>query len=203
MLEKLKQYRKKAAKLAVLVVVSGVLTVAALWPEVSARFMESSVGEPAIQERFFFNEVGVDTVRQNYPQLFFGVGMGNFVSHYMQYLPGLAPHLYQPVHNVFILVASEIGILGLIAFVIFLGHIAWKAGGRFLERRLFANFFLYILIFNFLFLILISTYDHYFWTLQQGSLMFWISFGLLAGRIGKYNKVSSIKDAGRSLFVQE
>lgn len=180
LLEKLKQYKKDAIRLAVLVVVFWVLIVAALWPEVSARILESSVGEPAIQERLFFNEVGLDTVRQNYSQLFFGVGLGNFVHHYMGSLPGLAPHLYQPVHNIFILIASEIGILGLIAFVLFLLSLARKSVMRFFMHSNFERLFLYVLILNFLFLILIGMYDHYFWTLQQGSLMLWISLGLLA-----------------------
>jgi len=139
LLEKLKKYRKQAMSLAVLVIVSWALIVAALWPEVSARVFESSVSEPAIQERLFFNEVGLDTVRQNYPQLFFGVGIGNFVHHYMQFFPGLAPHLYQPVHNIFILIASEIGILGLIAFVLFLVGLAWKAVRSFLKHRNFSK----------------------------------------------------------------
>ena len=192
LLEKLKQYRKQASRLAVLVIVSWLFIVAAAWPEVSSRFLESSVGEPAIQERLFFNEVGLDTVRQNYPQLFFGVGMGNFVPYYMQSLPGLEPHLYQPVHNIFILIASEVGILGLIAFVVFLASLFKKSLQSFFrlsythDREQMMMIFSLFFIFHFLFFI--SLYDHYFWTLQQGGLMFWISLGLLAGGTRYYNK---------------
>jgi|AP95_1055475.scaffolds.fasta_scaffold04750_3 hypothetical protein len=192
LLEKLKQYRKQASRLAVLVIVSWLFIVAAAWPEVSSRFLESSVGEPAIQERLFFNEVGLDTVRQNYPQLFFGVGIGNFVNHYMQSLPDLAPHLYQPVHNLFILIASEIGVLGLLVFVIFLVSLFKKSLQSFFrlsyphDREQMMMIFSLFFIFHFLFFI--SLYDHYFWTLQQGGLMFWISLGLLAGGTRYYNK---------------
>ena len=188
LLEKLKKHRKQAIRLAILVIVSWLLLITAIWPEVSARFLESSVSEPAIQERLFFNEVGLDTVRQNYSQLFFGVGIGNFVYHYMQSLPDLAPYLYQPVHNIFILIASEIGILGFIAFILFLVGISYRATIEFFKQSNFENLFLYILILNSLFLILISMYDHYFWTLQQGSLMLWISLGLLAAGTSYYNK---------------
>ena len=192
LLDKLKEYRKQAISLVILVIVSGVLIVAVLWPEVSARILESSISEPAIQERLFFNEVGLDTVRQNYPQLFFGVGMGNFVPHYMQFLPGLEPHLYQPVHNIFILIASEIGIWGLISFVLFLALLLGKSLKSFFllpyTRGRESNAGIFVLLCVACFMLLIGMYDHYFWTLQQGSLMFWISLGLLASRTSNYNK---------------
>jgi hypothetical protein len=192
LLEKLKYYRKRAIKLACLVVASWLLVIVVAWPEVSSRFLESSASEPAIQERLFFNKVGVDTVSQNYSQLLFGVGIGNFVHHYMQSLPGLAPHLYQPVHNIFILIASEIGIFGLIAFIVFLASLFKKALQQFFtvhyphDRE--NNITIFALSLVPCFLLFIALYDHYFWTLQQGALMFWIVLGLLAWSVHAYNK---------------
>ncbi len=194
LLDKLRQYRKQAGRLAILVIVSWLLVVVATWPEISSRFLESSVREPAIQERLFFNKVGLDSVSQNYSQLFFGVGIGNFVHHYTQSLPGLPPHLYQPVHNIFLLIASEIGIFGLVAFVIFLTvlikkplHFLWAIQYSHDRGNIVA---IYSLLLVACFLVLVAMYDHYFWTLQQGGLMFWVALGLLAGRAGNYNKIS-------------
>lgn len=194
LMKKLKQHRKQALKLAILVVVSWLLIIAIAWPEVSSRFLESSVSEPAIQERLFFNKVGADTISQNYSQLFLGVGIGNFVNHYMQFLPGFAPHLYQPVHNIFILIASEIGILGFIVFIVFLAALLWKSIKRFLLIRTIQDardrehlVYVFSLVFVACFVLLIGMYDHYFWTLQQGGLMLWITLGLLAGSINRYN----------------
>lgn len=185
LLKKFKEYRKKSIYLLGLVIVSWALIAAVLWPEISSRFLESSVNEPAIQERLFFNEVGIDAVRQNYAQLFFGVGIGNFVNYYMSSLPGLAPHFYQPVHNIFILIASEIGIFGLIAFILFLALSLGKPL-QFLFLQPYThdrenNVALYSLLCVACFMLFVGMYDHYFWTLQQGGLMFWIMLGLLAG----------------------
>ncbi|MFY9457589.1 MAG: O-antigen ligase family protein [Candidatus Spechtbacterales bacterium] len=179
LLDRLRQYRKQAINLVILVVVSWLLIIALARPEVSARFLGSSIGEPAIQERLFFNEVGFYTVRQNYTQLFFGVGIGNFVQNYMQSLPGLAPHLYQPVHNIFILIASEIGVFGLIAFVLFLTSLLCRA---------VKTLYVFSLLLVVCFMLFVGMYDHYLLTLQQGSLIFWISLGLLASGTNNYNK---------------
>jgi O-antigen ligase len=199
-----REYRKHARRLACLVILSWVLIIAAAWPEVSTRFLESSVSERAVQERLFFNKVGTDTIRQNYSQLFFGVGMGNFVHHYMQSLPGLSPHLYQPVHNIFILIASEVGIFGFLAFILFLALLLKNPVRIFIalfprrhqdqdiqnQRDRVPFVYLWVLVCMVCFIVLVGMYDHYFWTLQQGGLMFWISLGLLAGVCKKHYNLS-------------
>ena len=166
-----------------------------MWPEVSSRFLESTISEPAIQERLFFNKVGADTISQNYSQLFFGVGIGNFVNHYMQFIPGLAPYLYQPVHNIFILIASEVGVLGYVAFIVFLAALLWKSIKRLLPSITIQDahdreylVYVFVLLCVMCFVLLIGMYDHYFWTLQQGGLMFWIALGLLETMVGNKTK---------------
>ena len=195
LLEKLKKYKTQAIKLAVLVVVSWLFVIAVAWPEVSSRFLESTISEPAIQERLFFNKVGTDTISQNYSQLFFGVGIGNFVNHYMQFVPGLAPYLYQPVHNIYILIASEVGILGLVAFIVFLAALLWKSIKRLLPSITIQDahdrehlVYVFSLLLVACFVLFIGMYDHYFWTLQQGGLMFWITLGLLAATVSTKTK---------------
>lgn len=57
----------------------------------------------------------------------FGVGLGNFVTQLTE-TAGLRPiWLLQPVHNVFLLVASEAGIVGLVLFTLFVSR---NMGGR-------------------------------------------------------------------------
>ena len=176
------EYKKAAIYLLVLVVVSWSLIIFSMWPEVSSRFLESSISEPAISERLFFNKVGVDISTQNYSQLFFGVGIGNFVDYYMGSIPDLARHLYQPVHNIFILIASEIGILGLGTFILFLASLIGGGIKDFFTENSLLTYSLLLITF---YILLISMYDHYFWTLQQGSLMFWIVLGLLASAVSR------------------
>ncbi len=49
----------------------------------------------------------------------FGVGLGQAIHHYVKYLPSWADHYYHPavIHNVFLEVASELGVFALSAFV--------------------------------------------------------------------------------------
>ena len=184
--KKFKKYKKAAILLLLLVVSCQLLVVALAWPEVSSRFLGSSIDEAAIQERLFFNEIGLNTVSQNYSHMLFGIGMGNFVNNFMHSMPGLPDYLYQPVHNIFILIASETGTLGLFAFILFIALLIERAAKNFftgtiqMQHGRVAFVCVYILLCAVAFMMLISMYDHYFWTIQQGSLMFWITLGLLA-----------------------
>ncbi len=49
----------------------------------------------------------------------FGVGFGQAINHYVKYLPSWADHYYHPavIHNMFLEVASELGIFSLSAFI--------------------------------------------------------------------------------------
>lgn len=49
----------------------------------------------------------------------FGVGLGQAINHYVKYLPSWADHYYHPavIHNMFLEVASELGVFALSAFI--------------------------------------------------------------------------------------
>ena len=99
-----------------------------------------------------------------------GVGLNNFTVRMSEYgeVSGWARFL-QPVHNVYLLIAAETGILGLILFLCLLFSVF-----RLLWRSK-----------NYLFLISLSQIsflcfvDHYFWSLQQTALLFWLLVGEL------------------------
>ena len=180
------KYKKAAIHLLILVVSCQLLVVGLALPEISSRFLGSSLDESAIQERLFFNGVGASTLGQDYTHMLFGVGIGNFVNNFMHSMSGLPYYLYQPVHNIFILIASETGSLGLFAFTLFIAILIERAVKNFFAGSIQnfndrGNFVcVYTLLCVVAFMMLISMYDHYFWTLQQGSLMFWIALGLLS-----------------------
>ncbi|HSX09267.1 MAG TPA: hypothetical protein VLF93_03880, partial [Candidatus Saccharimonadales bacterium] len=77
----------------------------------------------------------------------------------------------QPVHNIFVLVATETGLIGLALFVWLL--IATTIRIRRLEKGMRLPFVV-------LFLIIVATgsFDHYWLTLQQGQLLFAVILGL-------------------------
>ncbi|MEA2113475.1 MAG: O-antigen ligase family protein [Patescibacteria group bacterium] len=140
--------------------------------EIFSRFAISS-SEQAVGLRVFYNETAFSVINE-YPLL--GIGQGNFVWGIGQALDLMSSWLYQPVHNVYLLIASETGLLGLVAFLMFLFLVlshAWR------NVENIPRLGITILFCGFLF---IGIFDHFFWTLQQGQLMFWIVLGILASQ---------------------
>jgi O-antigen ligase len=99
--------------------------------------------------------------------LFTGVGLGNFLVE----LPKIYPHrdifFLQPVHNIYLFVLSETGLIG---FMIFL----WSIYKGLWRKKLF------IIHYSLFIILLIGLVDHYPLTLQQGQLLLTmlISFAL-------------------------
>lgn len=109
---------------------------------------------------------------------FFGVGLKNFFYHASLYQKTIGPTLFQPVHNIFILVLVEIGIIGFFLFCTFLT----KSFQRLLrtmretksrEMRAFyrSTFFIFSAM------LIVGIFDHFFLTLQQGQLMLAVILG--------------------------
>lgn len=91
---------------------------------------------------------------------FFGVGLNQFISSPVQSVPMSGIFIFQPVHNVFLLLLSETGIIGvfLLMYVFLRGIIS--------NTLRTTSFF--PVVFS---LFLLSLFDHYLFTLQQGELM--------------------------------
>lgn len=101
--------------------------------------------------------------------MFFGVGAGNYTLASYKLNPSKDPWLYQPVHNIFLLFLSELGLAGFLflgtAFLFFLyfyqkiAYFKYQSG--------------FFLIFLVIFLL-----DHYFFTMYSGIILFTIGFYL-------------------------
>jgi O-antigen ligase len=107
----------------------------------------------------------------------FGVGIGNFTTWLTRTQPNLPAYYVQPAHNLFLLVYSEIGILGLFALVavlVFVFRACWRAHAR--QPALRAQLVLLLAVFCG-----IALFDHFFWTLQQGRILWWGMLALTAG----------------------
>ena len=105
----------------------------------------------------------------------FGVGIGNFVGWMVQNRPNLPTYAYQPVHNIYLLVYSETGILGTSFFILFL---VFVIRGFILKTGLKKSYHLSFLVF-FCSLLFVGLFDHLLMTLQQGGLIFWGSLRIL------------------------
>ncbi len=137
-----------------------------LWPEISTRF-SISLNEQAIGLRAFYNQTALSIIGD---QPWLGIGLGNFVWQIRETLHLLAGWLHQPAHNLYLLIASELGLIGLVVFLIFIFRLLKEVKSR--------EYFGWFIVLSFL---LIGLFDHFFWTLQQGQLIFWLVLGLVAG----------------------
>lgn len=143
------------------------------WPEVSHRFI-ISMGEQAVGLRLAYNEIAFFIISQ-YPWL--GIGLGNFTWEIAQIFNLLQSWMHQPVHNVYLLISSEVGLIGLGVFLLFLWRLFAASKKEESNSRLFLPISLFFTVICFLF---IAFFDHFFWSLQQGQLMFWLTLGMIA-----------------------
>jgi len=140
-----------------------------LHPSVESLFSRS------LDDRLIFQNVSRGAISHN---LILGVGMGQFIPTMNRYsnMP-LLTWQYQPVHNVFSLIWSELGVIGLMLFIGFIFAIFRSfrvdlgTNPQLIHRKaVFRGLFL-----AFLFMLL---FDHYFWDIQQGMALWWIIVAL-------------------------
>lgn len=129
-----------------------------------------SLASNANSSRTFFDQFGLK-IFQSHPVL--GVGIGQYIPEMISGFK-LEPWQYQPPHNIFLFIAAELGLIGLILFVLTLYEIfriAWRNRHDPLTKTLLLTGGM---------LVVIGMFDHYLITIQQGRLIFFTMLGLLA-----------------------
>ena len=134
-----------------------------------SRFSNFSLYDESFSQRedLLKNSLGII---KNHP--FFGTGLNNFLIELAQVQKTNNVIFYlQPVHNIFLLVAAQTGILGLIYFIGFLAKTFKKAfwKGDLINYKIIIFFGVLIL----------GSFDHYFLTIQQGQLLLSFILGLI------------------------
>lgn len=172
-----KEYKKPAVIIFLLFAVCYSLLAIFYWSYFSARYNpENLSGSQALDLRVFYNEVAIKLIKQS---PFLGVGQGNFTVAFNdyqvigKYYAQFQTWMFQPAHNVYLLIAAEVGILGLIYFLLFLLAI-WQQTKKSSPPQP-ADCLFYL----FCFIIISALFDHFFWTLQQGQIIFWLFLGIL------------------------
>lgn len=131
-----------------------------------------ATGEASVNHRIYYNEIGLTLIREH-P---FGVGIGNEVLQAAQEglfaAKGLTQvWLWQPVHNIYILIADELGIAGLAVFLLML-FMTFRRVRFTSPDAVFAGMLVIsLLLFGFV--------DHFPWDLHAGRFMFWTAFGIM------------------------
>lgn len=156
---------------ALLLIIGGVLLFffsSLILPRTSLR-----AAEPSVSYRLEYAHIGLETTVAH---PLFGTGIGNQVQ--TSFDEGrYAVHgmkrawEYQPVHNLYLLIASEIGIIGALAFCFFLVIVMKRLAT---QKSLEAAFALSLLAG----LLMFGLFDHFLWDLQAGRLMFWLAVAL-------------------------
>ena len=162
--------KKKTAVLIIVIAaaVSGTVVFALYSNVFKARVTDSS--NVSVEDRYFFNRLGWELGSRN-PIL--GVGVGNHIDSLRESYQ-LEPWQHQPPHNIFIFIFAELGILGLGIFILILLEVFRKI------KNIFSDPISFTLILVGTLFLLMSMFDHYFVTIQQGRLMFATVLGLVA-----------------------
>lgn len=108
----------------------------------------------------------------------FGIGLGNFISQLPSYTHSRYIDFLQPAHNIYILLFSEVGVVGFLLIILAGGFVLYRLIAVFsratVERRL-----VYITRWTpMLCLVILGGIDHYLMTLQQGQLLVTVCSGL-------------------------
>ncbi|HAV76831.1 MAG TPA: hypothetical protein DCX53_05685 [Anaerolineae bacterium] len=105
-----------------------------------------------------------------------GVGIGSFIIELAGY--AIEGAIIEPVHNLFLLVSSELGIVGLLLFLGLYFIIAMNI----IEARTPKAIMVGATLTG---LGIISIFDHYLWTLAPGRIMLGLALGLWAGQAAR------------------
>lgn len=131
----------------------------------------------SLRDRVMYLVIGFAMFFQN-P---FGVGVGNFTDVMQNFsILKLFPWEIQPVHNIFVLSLSELGIIGfaaLISLFVYLFIYSFKKKNPFFIAICFM-------------LLVLGSFDHYLFTLYQGQALLWLSICAL------YPFKNSLSDIG-------
>ncbi len=111
---------------------------------------------------------------ENYPLL--GVGIGNYtLAVHNEINSNLQSWDYQPVHNIYLLILAELGVIGFVFVTLLFCYLVILFFKLIKEK----NFSHPLLFFTTLFLSIIGLFDHYLWTLYFGIILFWLCLGLI------------------------
>lgn len=132
------------------------------------RFSLTKLSDESLVQREQLINQSLDMIKKN---PVFGVGINNFFNNLNFSNAQLKTTLVQPVHNIFLLVFSETGVIGF-CFFIYLFYKASKSAISKPAQKI--SKYLLLLMFSIIFL---GFFDHYFLTIQQGQILLSIIFG--------------------------
>ncbi len=148
--------------------------------ERDTSFTHNSIGDRRLYLRQAFSEISRHPFR--------GVGAGNYTKAVFDANGRAQPiWFYQPAHNVFVLIWAELGLVGIILLVVFLGLIFYDM----LQGRKNFSAWQKVFLVAVVVLLLQSMVEHWLWTTHFGLLFFFLLLGLLLGNCD-FRKIENI-----------
>ena len=180
---------RQAVRLSILLAALTIMLFVGFGRFVFPRALQTVGGaDPSVSGRIAYQNLGISLIAER-P---WGVGLGN------QVLYGVESGAYQkrgmtrvwqwePIHNLYLLMASEVGMAGLAAFLMFLAMLLWNARGYHdnnddndqKERSQLIRAIVIVILSS---LLAFGLFDHFLWTLEPGRLMLWLAIGIVMGR---------------------
>lgn len=177
-IKKIKITSRKAV--AISLILGCILIVISPW--VWSRFNSlDNTDRLSVDRRVQLSQVAMDSF-QSQPMV--GVGVNNFITQVANYGPLYGIGIWrEPVHNLFLLVTVETGVFGLIAWLA--AHSVIWINLLNLSLREDKRPEINLLVVIWLGLIILGLIDHYWWTSQQGRLVWWVIVGFSITTITK------------------
>ena len=142
------------------------------------------ISDSSIQERIMQYKTSIYIISHHVVS---GTGPGMYMLHAKHDLPSkTAPWDIQPVHNIYLLIASELGLVGFgLFFLLFLFYL--RGFYKYIKKNDPESSQTAILGFIFLtFSLICGFFDHYLFTLQQPILFFWLILALFLANSKNY-----------------
>jgi len=164
-------YQKPLTQLSIIFVLTFLLLATNFFPLLAARFSgQDRLEVKSLSERYSYTEQAINLIKDNWVT---GVGLGQYTLVLHQNDGRNFPAwFFQPVHNIYLLIFAELGVLGFALFIAFILQALWQS------IKVRVNETDYIWQSASLAMLFIGFFDHYLWTHYFGLILFFIIFGL-------------------------
>lgn len=127
----------------------------------------SRLEKKSVNERIAFLQEAKNIITQ---KPIFGTGMGNYTSFLIKNSTQKEVWRFQPVHNIYLLIFAELGVVGFSLFMFVIIFIVYDFFESFRKENTNRVIFSIIIIS----LLLLSFFDHWTWTNHSGIIISWI-----------------------------
>ncbi len=138
------------------------------FPSVLIHISSTSLGEESIAQRAILASASFQMIKKH---PVFGVGLLNFMPNLPAFIGIDKPDLLQPVHNIFLLILSEIGFFGFGFVLWFLVKTTLGLFKLYKKTKIKERFLIVTAFFSLASVVTLGLTDHFFLTIQQGQIL--------------------------------